>query len=279
MNYFFEFSQYESNESINNINNIFENERENYFISSNDEFQNELNINENNFIDHNFYDLNLQNENITTRNNIQTLSTYRGRKRNESNYINKKQKIHNKFESSNIRSKIKNNFFIFLINFLNDRIREIFGYQIIKFRKINYEFINIRKKKENYLLLNKQIKDFLCLDISSKYKSKDENKNNIALNKIYPHLSKYLDLKFEDFYRQYFLKKYSSNDKKSKTKDFYNFINLEKEKYLKKIDLNEYNSIEKEEKIKEIDLYINKIKKFAEEYIDFYKKYELKIKD
>ena len=279
MNYFFEFSQYESNENTNNINNIFENERENYFISSNDEFQNELNINENNFIDHNFYDLNLQNENITTRNNIQTLSTYRGRKRNESNYINKKQKIHNKFESSNIRSKIKNNFFIFLINFLNDRIREIFGYQMIKFRKINYEFINIRKKKENYLLLNKQIKDFLYLDISAKYKNKNEKQNVITLNKIYSFLSKYLDLKFEDFYRQYFLKKYSSNDKKSKTKDFYNFINLEKEKYLKKIDLNEYNSIEKEEKIKEIDLYINKIKKFAEEYIDFYKKYELKIKD
>ena len=101
----------------------------------------------------------------------------------------------------------------------------------------------------------------------------------MTLNKIYPHLSEYLDLKFEDFYKQYFLKKYSSNDKKSKTKDFYNFINSEKEKCLKQIDLNECNSIEKEEKLKENNLYFNKIKKIGEEYIDFYKKFELTIEE
>ena len=264
MSNFFEYSQYESTES--NYNE-FETERENFFSSSNNLFLNELNKNENNFIDNNFYDSpNLQNENSTTKNNTQTSSTYRGRKPNESNYINKKKKIHDKFEPFNIRSKIKNNFFKFLISFLNDKIRKIFGYQIIKFRKLNYNFINIRNIKENYLLLNKKIKDILGLDI-------------ITLNKIYPHLSEYLDLKFEDFYKQYFLKKYSSNDKKSKTKDFYNFINSEKEKCLKQIDLNECNSIEKEEKLKEINLYFNKIKKIGEEYIDFYKKFELTIEE
>ena len=277
MSNFFEYSQYESTES--NYNE-FENERENFFSSSNNLFPNELNKSENNFIDNNFYDSpNLQNENSTTKNNIQITSTYRGRKPNESNYINKKKKIHDKFEPFNIRSKIKNNFFKFLISFLNDKIRKIFGYQIIKFRKLNYNFINIRNIKENYLLLNKKIKDILGLDISKKYKIKDENQNIMTLNKIYPHLSEYLDLKFEDFYKQYFLKKYSSNDKKSKTKDFYNFINSEKEKYLKQIDLNECNSIEKEEKLKENNLYFNKIKKIGEEYIDFYKKFELTIEE
>ena len=277
MSNFFEYSQHESTES--NYNE-FENERENFFSSSNNLFPNELNKSENNFIDNNFYDSpNLQNENSTTKNNIQISSTYRGRKPNESNYINKKKKIHNKFEPFNIRSKIKNNFFKFLISFLNDKIRKIFGYQIIKFRKLNYKFINKRNIKENYLLLNKKIKDILCLEkISKKYK-KDENKNIITLNKIYPHLSEYLDLKFEDFYKQYFLKKYSSNDRKSKTKDFYNFINSEKEKCLKQIDLNECNSIEKEEKLKENNLYFNKIKKIGEEYIDFYKKFELTIEE
>ena len=277
MSNFFEYSQYESTES--NYNE-FETERENFFSSSNNLFPNELNKSENNFIDNNFYDSpNLQNENSTTKNNIQITSTYRGRKPNESNYINKKKKIHNKFEPFNIRSKIKNNFFKFLISFLNDKIRKIFGYQIIKFRKLNYNFINIRNIKENYLLLNKKIKDILGLDISKKYKIKDENQNIITLNKIYPHLSEYLDLKFEDFYKQYFLKKYSSNDKKSKTKDFYNFINSVKEKCLKQIDLNECNSIEKEEKLKENNLYFNKIKKIGEEYIDFYKKFELTIEE
>ena len=277
MSNFFEYSQHESTES--NYNE-FETERENFFSSSNNLFPNELNKSENNFIDNNFYDSpNLQNENSTTKNNIQISSTYRGRKPNESNYINKKKKIHNKFEPFNIRSKIKNNFFKFLISFLNDKIRKIFGYQIIKFRKLNYKFINKRNIKENYLLLNKKIKDILCLEkISKKYK-KDENKNIITLNKIYPHLSEYLDLKFEDFYKQYFLKKYSSNDRKSKTKDFYNFINSEKEKCLKQIDLNECNSIEKEEKLKENNLYFNKIKKIGEELIDFYKKFELTIEE
>ena len=277
MSNFFEYSQYESTES--NYNE-FENERENFFSSSNNLFPNELNKSENNFIDNNFYDSpNLQNENSTTKNNIQISSTYRGRKPNESNYINKKKKIHNKFEPFNIRAKIKNNFFKFLICFLNDKIREKFGYQIIKFRKLNYKFINKRNIKENYLLLNKKIKDILCLEkISKKYK-KDENQNIMTLNKIYPHLSEYLDLKFEDFYKQYFLKKYSSNDKKSEKNDFYNFINSEKEKCLKQIDLNECNSIEKEEKLKEINLYFNKIKKIGEEYIDFYKKFEFTIEE
>jgi len=243
------------------------------FFFSNDESQNELPINYDDIFDNNFYDI--FDNTITTKNSTQ--NSNRGRKPLGSNRLNKKKTIHDKFESNNIRCKIKNNFFIFLINFLNDKIREIFGYQMIKFRKINYKYINIRNKRENYLLLNKKIKDILNLDISLKYKNKNENQNVITLNKIYPFLSKYLDLKFEDFYKNYFLKKYSSNDVKSKTKDFFDFINLQKENYFKKIDLREYDSLEIQRKFEEIDNYINKVKIIGEEYIDFYKKYGNKI--
>ena len=265
MSFFFFFYQ---NENI--INDKI---KENFF--SYDESQNEVQENYNIFLDNSFYKcIEPQNENITKISTQESIK--RGRKPTEYNYLNKKK--HDKFECNNIRCKIKNNCFIFLINFLNDKIREIFGYQMIKFRKINYKYINIRNKKENYLLLNKQIKDILSLDISLKYKNKNEKQNVITLNKIYSFLSKYLDLKFEDFYKEYFLKKYSPNDNKSKAKDFFDFINLQKENYLKKLNLSKYDPFEIQEKFEEINNYINKVKKIGEEYIDFYKKYGLKIK-
>ena len=75
--------------------------------------------------------------------------TKKGRKKyNEEKII--KKKIHDKTESGNIRSKIKNHFHRFIVEFMNEKIREINdGKQIIKFRKINYKTTNVRSKKKN----------------------------------------------------------------------------------------------------------------------------------
>ena len=182
-----------------------------------------------------------------------------------------KKKIHDKTENGNIRAKIKTNYHKFMIDFLNEKIRELRkGKQIVKFRKIQYKISKIRKRDYNRNLLNSTIKDFLENDISLIYKYKSKEQNKKTIEKIYPLLKQYLDMTYEEFFTYLFLKK---NDKSenNKVKNFYNYINNLKKKEIKNIELNFYDENQKKDKYLELEKYINKIQMLGENYINFYK--------
>ena len=144
-----------------------------------------------------------------------------------------KKKIHDKTEPGNIRSKIKNHFHKFIIEFLNEQIKENNdGKQIVKFRKINYKTINIRNRKENKELIEAKIKEIFKYDISSKFKYKSNDQNLKTLNAIYhnPKLKKYLDMTYEEFYTKLFLKDEHPSTVSTKVDFFCDFIKKEKKK-------------------------------------------------
>ena len=185
-----------------------------------------------------------------------------------------KKKIHDKTEPGNIRSKIKNHFHKFIIEFLNEQIRENNdGKQIVKFRKINYKTTNIRNRRENKDLIEAKIKEIFKYDISSKFKYKSNDQNLKTLNAIYhiPILKKYLDMTYEEFYTKLFLNDEHPSTVSSKVEYFCDFIKNERKRGLKKIELNEDSFLDKLINLKEFDDYLDIIKKEANNYIEFYK--------
>jgi hypothetical protein len=201
---------------------------------------------------------------------IDHLNEIKPQKEKEKNNLKKKK--HDKTESGNIRSKIKNHFHKFIIEFLNEQIKENNdGKQIVKFRKINYKTINIRNRKENKELIEGKIKEIFKYDISSKFKYKSNDQNLKTLNAIYhnPKLKKYLDMTYEEFYTKLFLKDEHPSTVSTKVDFFCDFIKKEKKKELKKINLNEENIYINQTII--IDNYLNIIKKVAKYYIRYYK--------
>ena len=71
-------------------------------------------------------------------NNLESIKVKKRKNKKKEEYLLKKKK-HDKTESGNIRSKIKNHFHKFIIEFMNEQIRvNNEGKQIVKFRKINY---------------------------------------------------------------------------------------------------------------------------------------------
>jgi hypothetical protein len=212
-------------------------------------------------------------------------------KKNSNNNLIKKEKRkkHDKTENGNIREKIKTNYHKFIIDFLNEKIREKFrGKQIAKFRKISPKK-NSKNKIFNKNLLLISIKDFVKNKISKKFQYKPEDQNIKTLEKINPLLDNYLEMSYEDFYTNYFLKentntnnnnlnstnntnKKSKKSKKSKKIDYFNdFLNKIKLKEIEEIELNIFNEEEKNKKYKELENYLNKIKFIAYNYIKYYK--------
>ena len=190
-----------------------------------------------------------------------------------------KKKTHDKTESGNIRSKIKNHFHRFIVEFMNEKIREINdGKQIIKFRKINYKTTNVRNKKDNKKLIEAKIKEIFKYNISSKYKYKSKKQNLKTLNATYQNLilKKYLDMTYEEFYTKLFLQDEHPSTVSNKVKFFCDFIKNERERGLKQIELNENNNYLQQ--IKQNEDYINTIYDEAKSYINYYKSGDIIIK-
>ena len=201
---------------------------------------------------------------------IDYLNKKKSQKKKEKNNLKKKK--HDKTESGNIRSKIKNHFHKFIIKFLNEKIKENNdGKQIVKFRQINYKSTNIRSREENKKLIEAKLKEIFKYDISSKFKYKSDDQNLKTLNAIYhnPKLKKYLDMTYEEFYTKLFLKDEHPSTVSSKVEYFCDFIKNLKNKELKKINLNEENIYINQTII--IDNYLNIINKAAKDYINYYK--------
>ena len=189
----------------------------------------------------------------------------RKKKRNSSNF-------HDKSEKGNIRSKIKNKYHKFIIDFLNEQIRKINnGRQKVKFRTIDYNITNIRNKKENCNLLKIKIKDLLSNNISNKYgKPKEQNKK--TLEKTYSELKFYYEMTYEYFYTNYFLMNNHPKEFSNKIDFFNDFVKKEKQKELNKIDKIYENNEEEKKKQKILnEKYINNLNYMGKNYISFYK--------
>ena len=189
----------------------------------------------------------------------------RKKKRNSSNF-------HDKSEKGNIRSKIKNKYHKFIIDFLNEQIRKINnGRQKVKFRTIDYNITNIRNKKENCNLLKIKIKDLLSNNISNKYgKPKEQNKK--TLEKTYSELKNYYEMTYEYFYTNYFLMNNHPKEFSNKIDFFNDFVKKEKQKELNKIDkIYENNEEEKKKQKIRNENYINNLNYMGKNYISFYK--------
>ena len=189
----------------------------------------------------------------------------RKKKRNSSNF-------HDKSEKGNIRSKIKNKYHKFIIDFLNEQIRKINnGRQKVKFRTIDYNITNIRNKKENCNLLKIKIKDLLSNNISNKY-GKPKEQNKITLEKTYSELKFYYEMTYEYFYTNYFLMNNHPKEFSNKIVFFNDFVKKEKQKELNKIDkIYENNEEEKKKQKIRNENYINNLNYMGKNYISFYK--------
>ena len=189
----------------------------------------------------------------------------RKKKRNSSNF-------HDKSEKGNIRSKIKNKYHKFIIDFLNEQIRKINnGRQKVKFRTIDYNITNIRNKKENCNLLKIKIKDLLSNNISNKY-GKPKEQNKITLEKTYSELKFYYEKTYEYFYTNYFLMNNHPKEFSNKIDFFNDFVKKEKQKELNKIDkIYENNEEEKKKQKIRNENYINNLNYMGKNYISFYK--------
>ena len=209
-----------------------------------------------------------ENQKKTEENCEEKYQNKKGRKTNKKNT-----KFHDKTEKGNIRSKIKNKYHKFIIDFLNEQIRKINnGRQKVKFRTIDYNITNIRNKKENRNLLQIKIKDLFDYNISNKYIGKPKEQNKKTLDKTYSDLKYYYEMTYEDFFTNYFLIKNHPKEYSNKIVFFYDFLEKEKQKELNRINLlyGDDESEKQKQKIRNKN-YINTLIDTGKNYITFYK--------
>ncbi len=121
--------------------------------------------------------------------------------------LNKKDFLGKKtIRRDNIRSKILNHFFQFLIDLFNDYVKKIYSYQKVLFQKINYDIrkkVNIDSVKS---IMDKTIKEICEYDITSKSQLFDKRNNSDCLKLISKDLEeKFINMKILTFYKEYYL--------------------------------------------------------------------------
>lgn len=95
----------------------------------------------------------------------------RGRKSKSASF-----KEHSKMDSDNIIKKINAIIFRHILNFLNNLLKKANKSKCnIKFLKLDYKYINKLQVSFEKDLLSKKLKELLSLNISPKYKGKEEN--------------------------------------------------------------------------------------------------------
>ena len=214
--------------------------------------------------------------NNENNNNIIKIIKEKNKPGRKTEKTSKKKKTHGRTERGNIYSKIKNYFINkVIIKHLNKKIKDYFGNQKTKFRKIKYKNNNIRNKNDNRNLLCKKLKYFLIENkISKKFKKKNRNQNkktieilenkknlnyefeenflNLLIDKKEPNIYECLEMTIETFYKEIFLKEYLDK-----------FINENVEKEKKK------EKEKEKEKDNDVD-YIQKLKEETKNFIEYY---------
>ena len=132
----------------------------------------------------------------------------RGRPKGQNNSLIKaNQNDHNKYSMDNILRKVQVHFFNFIISILNDILKELNFTE--RFLKISYDAKNDVCKDKVESLKTKEISDIVCLDISSKYNTKDKNTNRNIYDKIKDNeiLNKLFKAKYMEFFDIYYKNK------------------------------------------------------------------------
>ena len=156
----------------------------------------------------------------------------RGRQADQNNSIDYKdnENTHNKYSIDNLLRKVQVHYFNFIISFLNDILKELNFTE--RFLKTGYEYKNKITKDYVESLKSKKISDIVCIDISSKYSTKDKETNK----KIYYQIKDNEKLKklFEAEYMEFFDIYYKSKCK---------YINLKKYGFEKEIKISNKTKI------------------------------------
>ena len=130
----------------------------------------------------------------------------KGRKKKENE--TKIEPIHSKFCFDNLLRKIKVMYHCFIINFINDYIKLLYGIQRFRIRKICGKITQNVTKQHNFSISIKPLKDFLSNQISKKYKIENGDKNKKNIEKFYnmkKEAKKILNMSYVYFYKHFFL--------------------------------------------------------------------------
>ena len=219
------------------------------------------------------------------------MKRYGKENKNETNQRGHRKNKHSRYSLDNVKIKLFSHFCNYIINFTNDYIKKIFGYQKRKLRKIQYCIKKNIFRDSLFKLMNKTIEDFCNLDISFKYKKEtDQNSVNFQIIKEYLD-QEFIKIKLLDFYKSFYLEQnpireekikndYELSDKTENFKSFYlrqnekemmiqlfkaskHFINV-KEKLNRKINANK----KKEDQLKQIEKENNILFNFDENNTD-----------
>ena len=116
--------------------------------------------------------------------------------------------VHDKFSNDNIRRKIKALFHEYIINLLNNLIKQKFKGTTMKFFKMNMKITKDVTIEYNRSLLDKYIKDII-INVSKKVHNKDSNKiciKYIESQKNNKEIMQILNMKYKDLYSNHYLK-------------------------------------------------------------------------
>ena len=198
------------------------------------------------------------------------ISKKRGRKNKDFDLDNTKipqeKKIHNKFSNDNVKRRLKALFHNYIINLLNNLMKQKYNVNKIKFVKINSKITKDIGIEYNRKLLDKQIKDII-INVSDKYQNKDNNKEcleYIKKQKDNEEINKILNMTYRDLYVNYYLKSIKNEDSDSNSYEEHKEILLKEygEEYLniftenaeKFINFFTYGKNRKSRKIKETEI-------------------------
>ena len=130
----------------------------------------------------------------------------KGRKKKD--FETKIEPIHSKFCFDNLLRKIKVMYHCFIVNFINDYIKLLYGIQRFRIRKVCGKITQNVTKHHNFSISKKPLKDFLSNQISKKYKIENEDKNKKNIEKFYimkKEAQNILDMSYIYFYKHFFL--------------------------------------------------------------------------
>ena len=172
---------------------------------------------------------------ITKKRGRKSLDEDNPKSKKSNKKINAMKKVHDKFYNDNIRRKIKSLYHKYIINLLNNLIKQKLKRIKKKFVKMNIIITKDVSIEYNRNLLNKSIKDII-VDVSKKYSNKDINKNVIKFieaQKNNEEIIKILNMTYEDLFTNYYLKS-NKNDISNNSFEAHKEILLKKygEKYL-----------------------------------------------
>ena len=172
---------------------------------------------------------------ITKKRGRKSLDEDNPKSKKSNKKINAMKKVHDKFYNDNIRRKIKSLYHKYIINLLNNLIKQKLKRIKKKFVKMNIKITKDVSIEYNRNLLNKSIKDII-VDVSKKYSNKDINKNVIKFieaQKNNEEIIKILNMTYEDLFTNYYLKS-NKNDISNNSFEAHKEILLKKygEKYL-----------------------------------------------